>query len=132
MKTRSLAAFAHIVILCSYVSMHNISAKELAVEFDTPPRNASSEERQVGQAELDECCFILLEEKRLLAQRSPAEIKNAGSVTHIPKYGYILRFSRVESVSVPNGETGDVYSTVVMFTRDGETVHTVIDYREDE
>jgi hypothetical protein len=131
-KTTESVASALAVLLCACAFSLEMRARESVMEINTPPRSASIEERQVEQAERDECCSTLLREGRQLAQRFPTLIKNTESVTHSSKYGYVVRYARVESVVASNGVAAEVYSNVLIFARDGETVHTVIDYSQDE
>ena len=53
-------------------------------------------------------------------------------MTYSSRYGYILRYARVERVTAPTGMEEEVNSMIVAYTKDGKAVHTVIDYREHE
>lgn len=127
MKTE-MRIIAQLVILFS-VNI-GLPAGELAMLIDAPPTIASADERPVDQAERDELCSKLMQEGQLPPHLFSTIRKNSESVTFSAKYGYILRYVRVESVVAQDGETRDVYSNVVVFAIDGERFHTLIDYSQ--
>jgi len=102
------------------------------MEPDSPPSVATADERPVEQTERDEYCSALLREGHLLAQRFPSLSRSTESLTYSSRYGYILRYARVERVTAPTGMEEEVNSMIVAYTKDGKAVHTVIDYREHE
>jgi hypothetical protein len=100
------------------------------MEPDNPPSVATTDERPVEQKERDEYCSVLLREGHLHAQRFPGLSRSTEALTYSSRYGYILRYARVERVAGPTGIEEEVNSIIVAYTKDGMAVHTVIDYSE--
>ena len=73
-------------------------------------------------------CPQLRKEAILVAEEHPTMLMSSEHASYSPKFGYVLRYSRRESIEMLDSTVGDVNSTVILFTKDCSLVHLAIVY----